>query len=410
MRFRRVRWGWLPQLEMLPRQVAKSAAILILSYGIAVYMHHLSTIKNTTVGVGLGLILVHAVLSYFLQTKPFHDRSMGAVRAAAERRAASQQLARRQEFEGRLHRALEMSDQEPEALDVVGRSLAAASSIHPSELLLADSSQAHLDQVASYLGGPGCGVASPAACPAVRRGQTSVFLSGDDLDACPHLRGRPGGDRSAAGVPVTILGNTVGVLHATGEPGTPPSGDAVAALEVIATEAGARIGMIRALSRSQVQAATDPLTGLLNRRSLEDAARTALTNGRHYALVMADLDHFKLLNDTYGHDAGDRALRLFSGVIKRALRPIDLACRYGGEEFVLVLPDCDAAEAQLIADRLREELALALVNGTTPGFTSSFGVADSRIHGDDLFSMIGIADVALLDAKRSGRDRVVLAA
>ena len=126
---------------------------------------------------------------------------------------------------------------------------------------------------------------------------------------------------------------------------------------------------------------------------------------RHYFL------HAELTADCFrhGHDSGDRALRLFSGVVKRSLRPIDMACRYGGEEFVLVLPDCDAAEAQMVADRLRESLAIALVNGTTPGFTASFGVADSRLHGDDLSTMIAVADVALLDAKRAGRDRIILA-
>ncbi|MBW8826198.1 MAG: GGDEF domain-containing protein [Acidobacteria bacterium] len=192
-------------------------------------------------------------------------------------------------------------------------------------------------------------------------------------------------------------------------PGAPPSTEVVAGLEAVANEAGARIGMIRALTCSQVQASTDSLTGLLNRRSLEDALRPVLREGRQYAVVEADLDHFKVLNDTHGHETGDRALRLFAGVVKRALRPGDLACRLGGEEFLLVLPDCDLQEAERVTERLRDSLVLALVTGATPGFTASYGLADSRYHGEDFESLLTMADAALLDAKRAGRDRMVAA-
>ena len=119
---------------------------------------------------------------------------------------------------------------------------------------------------------------------------------------------------------------------------------------------------------------------MLNRRSLENAVRDLRNDGVPYALAYGDLDHFKILNDTHGHEAGDQALRLFATVLGESLRPIDIAARYGGEEFVIVLPDCDTAEATSILERVRESLALTLSAGRVPAFTVTFGVASSAVR------------------------------
>jgi diguanylate cyclase (GGDEF)-like protein len=125
-------------------------------------------------------------------------------------------------------------------------------------------------------------------------------------------------------------------------------------------------------------------------------------------VAYADLDHFKELNDVFGHDAGDRALRMFAQVLRDALRPSDLACRYGGEEFVIVLPDCRVDESLLVLERVRQRVSLQLISGGVPSFTVSVGVAssDQAEHFDDV---VDLADRALLEAKASGRDRVVVA-
>ena len=131
------------------------------------------------------------------------------------------------------------------------------------------------------------------------------------------------------------------------------------------------------------------------------------SGGRH-AVVLADLDRFKSINDTYGHEAGDRALRLFARVLRSVLRADDVLARYGGEDFLLVMPDCHEAPARAALERLREELALGVLSAGAPHFTASFGL---RVMGseDTLEDAVRVADQALLQAKREGRDRVVVA-
>jgi diguanylate cyclase (GGDEF)-like protein len=172
-------------------------------------------------------------------------------------------------------------------------------------------------------------------------------------------------------------------------------------------QAGARIGTVRAFERTQVQASTDGLTGLANRRTLETKLRELLVAGRPFALVIADLDHFKHLNDTLGHQAGDIALRQFAEMARAAIRDTDLVARWGGEEFTFVLPDATAQQALEFVDRLRLRLAESqLATGSTV-FTSSFGIADSSM-ARSMEELLKIADLALYRAKDDGRDRGVI--
>ena len=329
---------------------------------------------------------------------------------SAEREERLVAEADRQEFEARLHRALEIAEREPDALAVVGRAFELAAADTAAELMLADSSRAHL-RVAVERGpgvdghGPQCGVDSPWSCPAVRRGQAVTYEDSRELDACPRLwdRAEP---CSAVCIPITVMGRAIGVLHATRSIDTPLAEGEIAKLDTVAMQAGSRIALLRAMERSQLQAATDPLTGLLNRRTLEDRARSLIGGAETFAVVMADLDHFKTLNDTFGHDAGDRALRLFSRVLTASVRPEDVVCRYGGEEFVVLLPGCDAQAGVRAMERLRENLALAVSGGSVPAFTCSFGVTDSNV-GRSLGELVEVADAALLSAKRDGRNRIV---
>jgi diguanylate cyclase (GGDEF)-like protein len=188
----------------------------------------------------------------------------------------------------------------------------------------------------------------------------------------------------------------------------PPSNRVVADIELVARKTGDRVGMIRAFRDSESQARTDPLTGLLNRRSLENRVRDLTASGTPYVVAYGDLDHFKDLNDTHGHETGDRSLRLFARVLRDSIRPADIPGRFGGEEFLIVLPDCTVDDAVAVMERVREALALALAGGAVPGFTVSFGVAPGAPDAS-FDEVVAEADSALYTAKRSGRNRVARA-
>ena len=161
----------------------------------------------------------------------------------------------------------------------------------------------------------------------------------------------------------------------------------------------------------------DPLTGLNNRRYLESHLATLLYQaahrGRPLSLMILDIDHFKAVNDTHGHNAGDEILKSFSSCIRKAARTADLVCRLGGEEFVVVMPDTSLVVATRIAERIRsaieaESFPLDEQGGTIP-VTVSIGLADRGLDAnpDALFKR---ADRALYASKASGRNRVTAAA
>jgi diguanylate cyclase (GGDEF)-like protein/PAS domain S-box-containing protein len=326
------------------------------------------------------------------------------VRLEAELR----EKASRDGFATQLAEALEMADEEPEVCEVVEHAMGDISEVTPMELLLSDSSRASLRRVASNDGidPPGCPVRSPFSCVAVRRGSAVTFESSEHLNACPHLRGRPAGACSAVCVPVSFMGRSLGVLHTTGADGEIPGAERVERLRTLAAQAGARIGTVRAFQKTQLQASTDSLTGLINRRSAEEQMRSLLRRKRPFALALGDLDRFKQLNDTHGHEAGDRALRLFADTARRSIRDLDTIARWGGEEFVVLLPDLDRFAAIEVLERMRAALAGAHP-GETPRFTVSFGVSDTQ-QAQSASMLFRIADEGLYAAKLAGRDRVTI--
>ncbi|HEX5160388.1 MAG TPA: diguanylate cyclase [Steroidobacteraceae bacterium] len=318
--------------------------------------------------------------------------------------------ANRSSFSNQLVEALEMADSEAEADRVIARAMGNISDVHPMELLLADSSRAHLERACVHpkTGSPNCSVDSPYSCIAVRRGYPQIFPDAEALNACPKLLGRMGGAMSAACVPVNFMGRALGVLHVAGAKGKPPNPEQIAQLTALGVHAGNRIGTLRAFERSQLQASTDSLTGLTNRRVGEEVLANLMSVDTVFSVVMADLDFFKRLNDTMGHDAGDRALKLFADTARGVVRDRDHVIRWGGEEFALLLPAITAERAAEVVDRLRAALAQAHLTSNTPIFTASFGIADSSM-ARDRETIIRLADEALYRSKQAGRDRCSIA-
>lgn len=311
----------------------------------------------------------------------------------------------RSSFSNQLVEALEMADSEAEADRVIARAMGNISDVHPMELLLADSSRAHLERACVHpkTGASNCSVDSPYSCIAVRRGHPQIFPDAEALNACPKLLGRMGGSLSAACVPVNFMGRALGVLHVAGAKGKPPNPEQIAQLTALGVHAGNRIGTLRAFERSQLQASTDSLTGLANRRAAEEILANLMSVDSAFAVVMTDLDFFKRLNDTQGHEAGDRALKLFAETARGVVRDRDHVVRWGGEEFALLLPGANSERAAEIVSRLRAALAQAHLLAGTPIFTASFGIADSTM-ARDRETLIRLADEALYRSKQAGRD------
>jgi len=184
-------------------------------------------------------------------------------------------------------------------------------------------------------------------------------------------------------------------------------------LELIAAQLAVKIDLALAHERINRMATTDGLTGLANHRTFQQAFKTMLQRARRQqtplTLVLCDVDHFKGVNDTYGHPFGDVVLKEVARALGRCVRDVDLAARYGGEEFALLLEDSSRKGGAKVAERARQAVeALKLdCDGTAVRVTMSFGMAVFAEHGEDIPTLIQRADEALYQAKRQGRNRVV---
>jgi diguanylate cyclase (GGDEF)-like protein len=209
-------------------------------------------------------------------------------------------------------------------------------------------------------------------------------------------------------IPLATRGQMVGMLHLQGAGRTIPW-----AATSIAERAAAAIVSVRHHEHLQQRATRDALTGLYNRRFMEEALgieqRQALRGDSPIGVMMIDVDHFKRFNDSFGHDAGDALLRGIGGILRRIVRQGDLACRYGGEEFVLILPGADLAGTRQRAESLRATIERwQPKNGGSAlsQVTVSVGVAAFPAHGETWQTVLKVADQALYQAKHGGRNRV----
>lgn len=326
--------------------------------------------------------------------------------AAAER--TQRENSERQTFRNDLARALEVTETEAEVLAAAGRAMTELTD-QKTEILLADTGNAHLHRALVHptSGGPRCPVESPQGCAAIRTSETMLYATSDALSVCPKLPQHEDAPCSSVSIPISFNGKALGVLHTIAENGSPTDPTTVERLGVLAVETGARLGHLRVMALNELQASTDPLTGLPNRRSLDGKSTAWLLSRRAFSIAIADIDHFKDLNDTYGHEAGDRALRFFASTLRHHLRPDDIAARLGGDEFVVLLPDTSIIEATMALRRLQSALAEDVERGATVPFTVSWGLTDTT-SGIAFDEMLAVADSALYGAKRAGRNCILV--
>jgi diguanylate cyclase (GGDEF)-like protein/PAS domain S-box-containing protein len=265
-------------------------------------------------------------------------------------------------------------------------------------------------------------VFSPEDCWGLRRGKP---YGGTALGAplrCSHIHESARGENLC--IPLIAHGETLGLLYIEGNPDLLASSpEEIHHQQVIlhrrAIAVAERVSLalanlkLREMLRNQ--SIRDPLTGLFNRRYLEESLnreiRRAERTGRTVSLVMLDLDHFKLFNDTFGHQAGDMLLKEVASTIKNRVRAGDLACRYGGEEFSIIIAEVDTDGAYKCVESIRDaikHLSLHHRGQTLGAITVSAGIATFPVHADNPDDLMHAADKALYRAKKEGRDRIVI--
>lgn len=245
-------------------------------------------------------------------------------------------------------------------------------------------------------------------CWALRRGRPHVYDPASAAVVCGHVGGS---EDSCLCVPLVSQGETLAVLHLRGAGPQSLPEDVQRLAAALAEQLSLAIGNLRLQETLRSGSERDPLTDLYNRRHLEISLQRELARAARHefpvSLIMLDVDHFKAFNDTNGHDAGDEVLRNVAHVLKRHTRAEDVACRYGGEEFLIVLPACPVDDAYSKAEAIREAIAQlhVLSRGIAlPRITASLGIACYPEDGERMEDLIAGADAALYRAKSTGRN------
>jgi diguanylate cyclase (GGDEF)-like protein len=262
-------------------------------------------------------------------------------------------------------------------------------------------------------------VFAPDDCWALRRGRLNLFGGGENTMRCRHVDAAFGAESVC--VPLMAHGEALGILHLqprrdAGERHV-LAGPRVQAnqrlCEVLAEQIGLALGNLKLRETLRNQSIRDALTGLFNRRYLEESLEREISRANRdrnsIAIIMLDIDHFKEFNDTFGHQAGDAALRALGDFLKKATRGEDIVCRYGGEEFALVLNGSTLQGALERGEALRDgvkRLEVLYAGQLLGSITVSMGLALFPEHGSTIAEALRCADQALYCAKRDGRDQI----
>lgn len=252
-------------------------------------------------------------------------------------------------------------------------------------------------------------------CPGIRRAAAFVAEDLSD-DLAVHCPAHPVAIGTVACVPMSALGKIVGVIHLEETQAGVFTPDVMRLVARVSESVGLAMANARLMKTMEGQAMSDGLTGLRNARFfepyLEQELEQAQRDRAYTSVIMLDLDRFKDFNDTYGHPAGDEALRTFARVLGSCIRASDVAARYGGEEFVVALHHAGLEDARLVAEKIRaavEQTVVEIGPGRYGRITASLGVASTETQVQEFKALVAMADAALYRAKESGRNRVEIA-
>ncbi|RSZ59289.1 GGDEF domain-containing protein [Massilia atriviolacea] len=382
---------------------------LIITSNIAAYAGVAATLINVVFLLGVLFAAQRALLHRHRAEERANSVSDELRRAAA---LASLRNAHLQKSAELLH-SLELAETMEETSDIIGAYLPALLPALSGSLYLYNNSRNVLERSARW---GACDdepdVLAPLDCWALRRGSEHL-AAGPDALGCRHARASSKGTPRLC-VPLITQGDVVGCLTVVGAAlGGDDGAEQGRWIVQLAEQLGLALSNVRLRVSLRRQSIVDPLTQLYNRRYMDEVLKRELLlaerKGGAVTVVMIDLDHFKRVNDTYGHDGGDALLVAVAAALRENVRACDIACRLGGEEMLIVLPECNMANGLVRAEAIRLAIAALQVrsNGQMLTATASFGVASYPGHGRTVESLVHAADLALYEAKHGGRNCVM---
>jgi len=354
--------------------------------------------------VALSVLFGAIALAFVVRRRRALDRThdLEQQREAADRHYADGQA--------RFGEAMQVAENQSEGHELLIRHLEAGTPDASITVLIRNNSGDRLEPAVALPEGSSLAAplehAKPRSCLAVRLSRpVDQGPSSDEIISC-EVCGAQEGESTCQ--PLLVGGEVIGsVLTSAREAATDAERRRI---RDSVTQAAPVLANLRNLALAELRAATDALTGLPNRRAIDDHLKRLLAQaGRSLtpmSAILLDLDHFKAINDTYGHERGDEVLAAVGALMRTELRGADFAGRNGGEEFIVMLPDTDRAGAMRVAEHLRKAMHSLTLPGVTRAVTASFGVASFPEDALEGATLLRLADRALYAAKQNGRDRV----
>ncbi|MFC5477269.1 diguanylate cyclase [Massilia suwonensis] len=390
------------------RRAALSDRLLSISNSAA----NASLVATITNILFLGAVLLAA--TRVLRQRDAAERKAQA--AAGQARLTTERISQQNDLlfrSAELMHSLELAESTDESATVIASYLPRLLPQLSGSLYLYNNSRDILERKAGWGNATGePDIIEALDCWALRRGSPHAYAGGEGGLACRHVTD-PALDRLC--LPLVTQGDVIGCLTVTGEGLAHDAEDRRAWIGQLAEQLGLALSNVRLRVSLRQQSIIDPLTQLYNRRYMDEVLKRELAraerNGAPVSVLVLDLDHFKRINDTYGHEAGDAILRKVALTLRENIRSCDVACRMGGEEMVVLLPDCDTGNAARRADALRLAIAAGdvLHDGQRIAATASIGVASYPAHGNTMRALVHAADLALYEAKHGGRNCVKVA-